>query len=130
MLSQLTVVGQVSEEKFNERFDAMKACKNHYFVTVIEDITAKKIIASSTLSVELKFIRCCALRGRLEDVVVNQAYRGKNLGKLIVQVILHLARRVGCYKLSLDCKDNLIPFYEALGFECEPGNANMMVIRL
>lgn len=44
-----------------ERFDAMKACKNHYFVTVIEDITAKKIIASSTLSVELKFIRCCAL---------------------------------------------------------------------
>lgn len=39
----------------------MQSCKDHYFVTVIEDTETEKIIAASTLAVELKFIRNCAL---------------------------------------------------------------------
>lgn len=40
-----------------------------------------------------------------------------------------LAQRLGCYKMSLDCKDKLIPFYKSIGYVLEPGNANTMNIR-
>jgi len=68
-------------------------------------------------------------RGRLEDVVVNNTYRGKSLGKLIVTIIVQLAHYFHCYKLSLDCIDHLVPFYENIGFKREPSNANYLNMR-
>lgn len=53
-----------------------------YYVTVIEDLRTNQIIGAATLVTEFKFIHECALRARLEDVVVNNTYRGKQLGKL------------------------------------------------
>lgn len=53
-----------------------------YYITVIEDTRSGRLIGSASLVTELKFIHECALRGRLEDVVVNNTYRGKQLGKL------------------------------------------------
>lgn len=40
-----------------------------------------------------------------------------------------LAEHLGCYKMSLDCKDKLIKFYETLGYVLIPGNSNSMTIR-
>ncbi|XP_053985986.1 probable glucosamine 6-phosphate N-acetyltransferase [Hylaeus anthracinus] len=128
LLSQLTEVGNVSKEQFLSRFHMMKSTGSYYII-VIEDISIGKIIATATLVVEQKFIHNCALRGRLEDVVVNNKYRGKHLGKLVIKVILQLARYLRCYKLSLDCKDHLIPFYESLDFKREPSNANYLNMR-
>lgn len=53
-----------------------------YYITVIEDTRKNEIIGAATLVTELKIIHSCGLRGRLEDVVVNSTYRGKQLGKL------------------------------------------------
>ncbi|XP_043254839.1 probable glucosamine 6-phosphate N-acetyltransferase [Colletes gigas] len=128
LLAQLTEVGNISKEQFLRRFYTMK-CTNSYYIIVIEDVSTGKVIASATLVVEQKFIHNCALRGRLEDVVVNNKYRGKQLGKLVVKIILELAHYLQCYKLSLDCKDSLITFYESLGFKREPSNANYLNMR-
>lgn len=129
LLSQLTKVGDISREKFDERFDLMRSCPGHYYVTVIEDTNKGEIVGSATLSCELKFIRGCAKRGRLEDVVVNNEYRGKQLGKLIVSTITLLAKQVGCYKIGLDCKDEMKAFYSSIGYGSEKGNDNSMIIR-
>lgn len=40
-----------------------------------------------------------------------------------------LAEKVGCYKMTLNCKDKLIPFYESIGYVYEKGNGNSMNIR-
>lgn len=103
--------------------------KGDYYVTVIEDLRKNKIIGSATLVVERKFIHSCGSRAKLEDVVVDDTYRGKQLGKLIVVTVTLLAEHIGCYKMSLECKDKLIPFYRSIGYVDEPGNSNSMVLR-
>lgn len=128
LLSQLTDVGNVTKEQFLNRFYSMKTAGG-YYVVVIEDTNSGKVIACATLVVEQKFIHNCSLRGRLEDVVVNNNYRGKSLGKLVVTIIMQLARYFHCYKLSLDCTDRLVPFYENIGFKRETNNANYLNMR-
>lgn len=48
--------------------------------------------------------------------------------RIVVTVSL-LAQELGCYKMSLDCKDKLIKFYETLGYKMEAGNSNAMNMR-
>jgi len=60
----------------------MKACPGTYYVLVLEDLNTSEVIGAATLVVEQKFIHTCGTRGRLEDVVVSDKYRGKQLGKL------------------------------------------------
>jgi glucosamine-phosphate N-acetyltransferase len=128
ILSQLTAVGNIGRSEFESQFRRMQKAGG-YYITVIEDTRNKTIIGSSTLITEYKFIHNCALRARLEDVVVNNTYRGKQLGKLIVLTVTLLAKKLDCYKMSLDCKDPLIAFYKSLGYKLEPGNSNSMMIR-
>jgi glucosamine-phosphate N-acetyltransferase len=129
ILAQLTVVGDdVKREKFESRFRMMKSCPNSYYIVVVEDLKLKKIVGSITLVNEQKFIRHASSRGRIEDVVVDDTYRGKRLGKLITDFMVLLSKHIGCYKLSLECEDKLRPFYSQFGFALE-NNQNFMCIR-
>lgn len=130
LLSQLTLVGEVTKNDYIGRFEQMKKInesEDHYLIVVIEDSVEKKVIAASTLFLELKFIHQCSIRGRLEDVIVDNSYRGKQVGLILVGIIVDLAREAyNCYKLSLDCTDELIKFYIKNNFK---GNLNMLSIR-
>ena len=128
LLSQLTTVGSQEESAFKQQFTRMKEAKT-YFVLVIEDLTTNRIIAATTLFLEHKFIHSNGFRGRIEEVVVDDKYRGRRLGKTIVSVAAQLAKKLKCYKLSLDCRDSLIDFYQSLGFVSETGRGNMLVQR-
>ena len=72
----------------------------------------------------------CLKRARIEDVIVNKDLRGTGVGKFLVQSGIRLAKELGCYKLSLDCRDAVIPFYTSLGFVKEVCASNMLVIRI
>ncbi|KJE97592.1 glucosamine-6-phosphate N-acetyltransferase [Capsaspora owczarzaki ATCC 30864] len=119
LLAQLTTVGEYPKEQFEERFEEMRALKDTYYVCVLEDTTTGKIIATGTLVVERKFIRGAAKRGHIEDIVVDSNTRGKQLGKLIIQTLRLLAKRTGCYKVTLDCSTTNVPFYEKCDFSKE-----------
>lgn len=119
LLSQLTRVGEVSREQYETQFDAMKQCPGAHYIVVVEDTVSGKVVSSASLSVERKFIHSTALRGRLEDVVVDNDYRGRHLGSLLVAVLTDLSRLIGCYKVSLDCKPNVQEFYKKYGFKNE-----------
>ncbi|XP_040567323.1 probable glucosamine 6-phosphate N-acetyltransferase [Lepeophtheirus salmonis] len=130
LLKQLTTVGDISREKFVDAFESMRSKNGTYYVIVIEDTTKEEIIGCATLLIEQKFIRNCAKKGCVEDVVVNSSYRGKQLGKLIVITLNLLAKELGCYKVSLNCTDKMVKFYEGVGYTKEEGNGNFLVIRL
>jgi CII-binding regulator of phage lambda lysogenization HflD len=57
ILSQLSTVGEVSEEKFNQRFESMQNTLGTYYTMVIEDLKEKQIVATATLMIEQKFLR-------------------------------------------------------------------------
>ena len=73
-----------------------------------------KVVGSTTLFVEQKF-----KVGHIEDVVVSKEFEGKGIGMKLVVSLLEKAEAMNCYKTILDCKKELIPFYERIGFKQE-----------
>ena len=57
--------------------------------------------------------------GHIEDVVVSKEYEGRGIGIKLVTSLLEKAEGMNCYKTILDCKGDLIPFYERIGFKQE-----------
>ncbi len=50
------------------------------------------------------------------DVIVDQDFRGKNIGKMVVEAILELPELSKVSKIELKCLPELAPFYEKCGF--------------
>ena len=69
-------------------------------------------------------------RGLIEDIIVNNEYRGKQLGKILLAILVEVGKQTGCYKITLNCKDELVRFYNSFGLVKETGNANFMVMRV
>ena len=76
-----------------------------------------KIVGSTTLLIEQKFIHEGGFVGHIEDVVVNKKFEGRGIGMKLVLSLLDVAKEKKCYKTILNCEDKLIPFYEKIGFK-------------
>ena len=94
----------------------IKQNPNHVIYVAIDD---KKIIGSTTLLIEQKFIHDGGLVGHIEDVVVRKDYERKGIGIKLVTSMLERAKEKNCYKTILDCKDDVKQFYERIGFKHE-----------
>ena len=112
LLNQLTDCPKIDYKDFEKIF---KKIRENIFV--IEDLVEKKIIASGTLLIEQKFIHQGGLVGHMEDIVIDKDYRGKNLGKMLVNHLIEYGKNKNCYKIIADCKENLVFFYEKTGFK-------------
>ena len=54
--------------------------------------------------------------GHIEDIVVAQGYRGKNIGIKLIELLKQLAVVNKCYKVILDCDTKNVAFYEKVSF--------------
>uniref|UniRef100_A0AAY5KV74 Glucosamine 6-phosphate N-acetyltransferase n=2 Tax=Esox lucius TaxID=8010 RepID=A0AAY5KV74_ESOLU len=115
VLSQLTTVGDVTPEQFIKKFEHMKKTGD-YYVIVVEDTNLEQIVATATLITEHKFIHSCAKRGRVEEVVVSDVCRGKQLGKLLVATLTLLSKKLDCYKITLECAPSNVAFYNKFSY--------------
>ena len=88
-----------------------------YKIIVIEDLRRGKIVGAGSLIVEKKFVRNLGICGHIEDIVVDQTLRGKNLGRRIIDLLKALAQANNCYKVILDCAERNVKFYEKCGFK-------------
>lgn len=75
------------------------------------------VVGAATLFVEQKFLHGGSKAGHVEDVVTHKDHQGKGIGSLLQRHLIAEAKRFGCYKVLLDCKRNLIPFYGKFGYE-------------
>ena len=113
-LDVLRETSSMSEDKALEIFKKIKSNPEH--IIIIAEIEGK-VIGSTTLLIEPKFIHQGGVVGHIEDVVVDKKFQGKKIGEKIIIKVLEIAKNHGCYKTILDCSDNVKPFYEKLGFK-------------
>ncbi len=73
------------------------------------------IVATATTIMERK-LRYDQLCCHIEDVAVSSLHRGKGYGRDMVYYCIDIAKKNRCYKIKLNCKYNLVNFYNNLGF--------------
>jgi len=115
-LDFLRNASDLDKNKANEILKKIKQNSNHIIYVAIDN---KKIVGSTTLLIEQKFIHDGGLVGHIEDVVVRKDYEGKGIGIKLVTSMLERAKEKNCYKTILDCKDDVKQFYERIGFKRE-----------
>ncbi len=119
-LDSLRQASNIDKKTAEKIFDKINSNPDHIIaVAVIEG----KIVGSTTLLIETKFIHNGGKVGHIEDVVVDKEYQRKGIGEKIITYLLRYAKDQGCYKTILDCVDDVMPFYEKLGFK---HNANAL----
>ena len=104
----------LDKNKAREILKKIKQNPNHIIHVATDD---KKIVGSTTLFIEQKFIHGGGLVGHIEDVVVRKDYEGQGIGMKLVISLLDIAKQRKCYKTILNCEDSLKPFYEKIGFK-------------
>lgn len=87
--------------------------ENHNIYVYIEN---KKIVGAITLFIEQKLIHNGKCVAHIEDFVVHEKYRNKNIGKSLLENIITKSKIYNCYKCILDCDEKLIKYYEKFGF--------------
>ena len=104
----------LDKNKAREILKKIKQNPNHIIHVATDD---KKIVGSTTLFIEQKFIHDGGLVGHIEDVVVRKDYEGQGIGMKLVISLLDIAKQRKCYKTILNCEDSLKIFYEKIGFK-------------
>ena len=67
------------------------------------------------------------VQAHIEDIVVKKEFRGKDLGLKIIKILTEKAKEMGCYKVSLSCKDHNINFYRKCGFDQTGINMTLLI---
>ena len=116
-LESLDNLKQASNLEHNSAKSIMKRIlENENHIVHVAELDGK-IVGSTTLLIEQKFIHEGGFVGHIEDVVVKKEFEGQGIGMKLVLSLLDVANEKKCYKTILNCEDKLIPFYEKIGFK-------------
>lgn len=113
-LDSLKLASNIEKSKADDIFEKINSNPDH--IIAVAEIDGK-IVGSTTLLIEQKFIHDGGLVGHIEDVVVNKEHQGQKIGEKIMKYLIEISKKRGCYKTILDCTDDVKPFYEKLGFK-------------
>ena len=80
-------------------------------------IFKKKIVAYGSIVIENKIRGEVA--GHIEDIVVDKEVRGKMVGISLIKELIAIAKKKGCYRITLFCKEELEKFYSRNGFKVD-----------
>lgn len=112
LLSQLTSAPAINYTEFINHLEIIKKNQFHkIFIMIVEN----KIIGSGTLLIEPKFIHGISYVGHIEDIVIDDQYRGKKYGTILLNYLVTYAKKSKCYKIILDCSRANVNFYEKIG---------------
>ena len=115
-LDSLKQTSNMDKNKAEEVFETINSNPNH--IIVIAELDGK-VVGTTTLLIEPKFIHDGGLVGHIEDVVVEKKFQGQKIGNEIVKFLLEVAKNRGCYKTILNCTEDVKEFYEKIGFKHE-----------
>ena len=100
--------------------DILKKIKSNplHKIFVAQHDTDNKILGTTTLLIEPKFINKGMQVGYIEDVSVRKGYEGLGIGfKLVNYATNYAISKEGCKKILLYCSEKNRLFYEKLGYK-------------
>ena len=114
---------EIWKKSFNNKFD--KEINSTYLTdpSSITSVDSNTITGVASLHIIKKLTRTLGL---IEDVAVNENYRGKGIGKKLVEKLIGIASEKSCDKTVLNSSEKNSEFYEKIGFE---KNEIQMIIR-
>jgi len=113
LLQQLTIAPILDIKLYN---NIISDITNNKYQNIYVYLKNDKPIAMITLLIEQKLIHGGNMIAHIEDLVVDKEYSGKGIAKQLLYHVINIAKNNNCYKIILDCKRELIPFYEKNGF--------------
>ena len=116
---------EIWKKSFNNNFD--KEINSTYLtdpssITLVS-VDSNTITGVASLHIIKKLTRTLGL---IEDVAVNENYRGKGIGKKLVEKLIGIASEKSCDKTVLNSSEKNSEFYQKIGFE---KNEIQMIIR-
>lgn len=122
LLQQLTKAPKPEYKRFEYILEGISKNQNHNIYVMLDNMD---IVATGSVLIEQKLIHGMASVAHIEDVVVDEKHKGKGYGKQMIKFLLREAKKARCYKVILNCGDNVKGFYEKCGFG---KNGNQMAI--
>ena len=115
LLSQLTTVNLDYLDE-NKKKNFLLSLNDNHKIFIAIDSENNEVIGTITVLIENKIIHDFGLVGHIEDVVVDTNYRGKNIGKSLINYAVDYCKTKKCYKVILDCDEYNSGFYKKCGF--------------
>ena len=114
LLSQLTDAPKINNDKFKKILSKLN--NNHQIFVYIKDYN---LVGMITVLIEPKLIHNGTSVAHIEDLVVDKDYQRMGIAKELIDFSIHYINNSinKCYKIILDCKKELIPFYNKFDFE-------------
>ncbi len=75
------------------------------------------LVGTIKVILERKFIHRGGLVGHIEDLSVASSWQKFGYGKDLLRHAIEFCNSLGCYKVILNCRKELVPFYEKYNFE-------------
>jgi glucosamine-phosphate N-acetyltransferase len=118
LLGELTNVDELDNILFESNLNKINSMGKIIIGYVLDNKTnIFEIVGSGTVIIEPKIIRCGKSVAHIEDIVVKSNWRGKKISQSILNELKHWAKISDCYKVILDCDEQVFGVYKSNGFE-------------
>lgn len=117
LLSNLSVTEYITTQKFVENLECINEMGSIIVGVVNDNSNNYEIVASGTIIIEPKIIRGGKCVGHIEDIVVAKHMRGKGISQEILKRLKDYARDNNCYKVTLECFEEVKKIYSKCGFK-------------
>ena len=122
-LSDFILYNEINEE-FNKKNEIVSELQFfHYINNMSNNQTTyvlyddEDVIGCGTIIISSKMIHNYSKIGHIEDVFIRNNYQSQGNGKILIEALIKICNNEGCYKVILDCKEELKSFYERCGLE-------------
>ena len=115
LLQQLTTSPTININLYN---NIISDISNNIYHNIFVYTKYNEPVGMITLLIEQKLIHGGSCIAHIEDLVVDKKYNGQGIATKLLNHVINIANNNNnCYKIILDCKRELIPFYDKVGFK-------------
>jgi len=102
----------ITEEFFCDFID--NVLNKDHIIIILED-DDENMVGSGTLFIEKKLTYGGCNMGHIENILIDEKYRGNGYGEKMVNILLEIGKENKCYRVDLNCNSELEYFYQKNG---------------